>query len=750
MRRAARTLGAVVAVVCCLASAAVAPAQADPVEPPGQGSGERARHPHTPRSRTAEAGALLRRSTAPRVVSRPSAVAPVPPTRQPVTIETLTPSRLVPGEPVQITGTVLNNTQQTWGDAQVGMLADGTPLTAPAQLAAASSADPFEDYTGEQILSTGTFDDIGDIAPGQSRSFSVTVPYRALDLDGTDGAYWVGVELRATDAQGLRGPVERTLTFLPLINDPAAHPVVDLALLMPLTAPVPWNGQEFLDDSLSSSMMAGGRLRALAELGASSGTAPLTWVIDPAVLDAARRMSGGFEQVGREVPPDSEEATAARRWLDLVRQDASGRVAMAVPYGNPDVAPLAREQIRPGLRHAERAADRVLDTLGIARVPLLWPAGGRAGRDVLRESQEQIGASLALLSRSTFGDPPDGPVVGVGLQEPGDGDQGGGGQGAGPRATTRVLPALVIDRNASRQGLRAQPGQTTLQWRQLLLANTALRSLRGGGDAAAVAMPSRRWWPDAGWKDADLFGGLQVPWVNRVTPNTLISRDHPLYEGGLPYPSSARRRELRGPMLDLIRRVRRTSRAVNHVLAEPADNESITDAAFGLSSSAQWRSDRQMGRQVASDFAIRNRQMLRSIDIEAPDFVTLSSDSGRFPISLTNNLGQPVTIELAVTARDPRMSVEPIGPVTLQRDQRVTVTVATSSQGVGITTLTARMMTREGRPFGPEANFQVRTTQIGAVVWVVMGIGAAILFVAAGRRIFQRVSSHRRRVRRAR
>jgi beta-lactamase regulating signal transducer with metallopeptidase domain len=91
--------------------------------------------------------------------------------------------------------------------------------------------------------------------------------------------------------------------------------------------------------------------------------------------------------------------------------------------------------------------------------------------------------------------------------------------------------------------------------------------------------------------------------------------------------------------------------------------------------------------------------------------------------------------------------VAPVGPVTLQRDQRVTVTVITNSRGVGITTLTARMLTQESRPFGENATFQVRTTQIGAVVWIVMAVGGAVLFIAAGRRIMLRVRGHRRRTR---
>jgi hypothetical protein len=701
----------VVAVVCCLALAAIAPVQA-------------------------EAQADVRadvRSGAGRV--RPEAEPPVAPQRQPLSIETLTPSYLRPGTPVTVSGTVLNNSGGVWGDAQVGMMVSDSPFSSTEQIAAATRADPYQDFAGEQILAPGTFDDIGDIAPGQSRSFAFTVPYGQLDLSGGDGVYWVGAELRVTDGEGLRASVARSLTFMPQISNAKQAPTVDLAMLWPLLAPVPWNGDEFVDDSLTRQFASTGRLRMLAELGLSAGNQPVNWVLDPAVLDAARRMIGGFAVNGRTVAGDSGPATAAREWLRLVRGALGSSVALAVPYGNPDVTALAHTGLRPGVRGAQRAGERVLDGLGIARLALLWPPAGLADRDVLVKAEE-IGADVSLLSRDTFSEPPGAAVVDLPTVDPQGGPQ-----------SSAARPTLVVPRDQSRTGLRAQPGQSTLQWRQLILANTALRSLYGGEQRrTAIAMPSPLWWPDTAWRDADLFDGLRVPWINRVTASSLTNGQHPSYDGGFAYPGSAAHRELGPAIMHKVRRLRRTTRTVTNLLAGQATRVE-TDRAFGLSTSAAWRDDRETGRRVASAFVDANREVIRSIHLEAPNFVTLSSNSGRFPISITNGSDETVTVDLAVTARDPRMTVAPIGPVTLQRDQRVTVTVLTSSRGVGITTCTARMLTQAGRPFGPTATFQVRTTQIGALVWVIMGVGAAVLFSAAGRRIFLRLRTHRRRVR---
>ncbi|MDQ4007601.1 MAG: DUF6049 family protein [Actinomycetota bacterium] len=367
MSRAARTLGALVVMVCCLAAAVVAPGYAGP------GHARDARE----------------------------ARQPVAPVRLPVSIEVLNPSTLTPGRPVTVSGTVYNNTDGVWGDAQVGMLVSSEPFTTGSELAAATRADPYEDFVGEQVLEPGTFDDIGDIAPGQTRSFTFTVPYAEMELSGSEGAYWVGAELRVTGADGLRGSVARTLTFMPLVENPARAPVVDLAMLWPITAPVPWDGSAFVNSSLNAQFAPTGRLRTLAELGATAGGTRLTWVLDPAVLDAARKMADGFRRAGAApVGPRDRQAVDAAEWLEVVTDAVGGGLALSVPYGHPDVAALAHAGVRPGLAKAQRAGAKVLDEMRIAHLGMMWPGNGLADRDVLRSST-QFDPEVALLSRPT-------------------------------------------------------------------------------------------------------------------------------------------------------------------------------------------------------------------------------------------------------------------------------------------------------------------------------------------------------------
>jgi hypothetical protein len=708
VRQAARALGAVTAALSCMLTAGflAAPGAAAP-------------GPHTP--------------------VRAEARAPAPPRRPPLRIESLAPARLQPGTPVQVSGTVLNTTRDVWGDAQVGMLASSAPLTTLPDLARATRADP-DDFPGSKILTTGTFDDIGDVAPGQSRSFSFTVPYEELGLSGDQGAYWVGAEVRVTDGQGFRGAVARDLTFMPLLAQPASAPDVELAMLWPLTGEVPWNGRAFATASLLRDVSPDGRLRTLAELGASAGRAPLTWVLDPAVLDGARRLSGGATVAGRELPGDSAEAQAAAEWLALLRRPLATSVAFALPYAHPDVAAIAHRDLKAVTRKSHRAADRVLDALGVARLDALWPAGGWADRRILSLARGSD-AEVALLARDTFARRPAGSVVDVPVPVTDE-----------AKGQPLRRPAVVTDPERSKRGLRAQPGQSVLQWRQAILANTALRSLSADQPRrTAVAMPSSGWWPDSAWRDARLFAALQVPWVERVTAASLVDEaGAPAYDGRFRYPRQARRRELGEPILTLVQELRRTARTLTNLVADPAAQRAESNRALGLATSVAWRNDRATGQEVAETLLAENREDLRSIDLEAPEAVTLSSTSGRFPVSLTNGMDQAATVGLTVDPENPGINVADIAPVTLQPDQRVTITVVTNAQGVGSTDMTVRMITQQGTPFGLGAVVDVRTTQIGALMWVVMGIGGAVLFVAAGRRIRQRLREGRPRTRGAR
>ncbi|MDP9443722.1 MAG: DUF6049 family protein, partial [Actinomycetota bacterium] len=150
------------------------------------------------------------------------------------------------------------------------------------------------------------------------------------------------------------------------------------------------------------------------------------------------------------------------------------------------------------------------------------------------------------------------------------------------------------------------------------------------------------------------------------------------------------------------------------------------------------------GRAIARSHVSKNRALLGSIDVETPSFVTLSSQNGRFPVTITNGSAETVVVGLDVEATGGRLDVDEVDPVTIEPDQRRSISLVTHARAIGIADVDVRLRTQAGRPFGQGADFQVRTTQIGSVIWVVMAVAVAVLLLAATRRITQRVRAHRR------
>ncbi len=238
----------------------------------------------------------------------PTTAAPTtdsPPLR--VTIDTLTPSTVPQRGRVTMTGEITNTSSDTWTNLQVYMLRSTTPITSAAALAEAAATDPAAPV-GSRITTTGYYQDIGDLAPGQSTSYLLSVPRRELGISGEPGVYWFGVHvLGALD--GMRDAIAdgRARTFMPLV--PPRTPTTRLALVLPLRAPVRRDaeGQLLHLRDWQGLLAPEGRLGRLLDLGGQARSRPVTWVVDPAVLDAARSVAGQNPPLDLAPTPEEDQ-----------------------------------------------------------------------------------------------------------------------------------------------------------------------------------------------------------------------------------------------------------------------------------------------------------------------------------------------------------------------------------------------------------------------------------------------------------
>jgi hypothetical protein len=93
-----------------------------------------------------------------------------------------------------------------------------SPLTSPEQLAEAAAL-PTDAVVGDRINDEQHKDFIEELAPGESKPYSISIPRRLLHVS-TPGVYWFGIHALGENAEGRDDTADgRARTFLPLVPD---------------------------------------------------------------------------------------------------------------------------------------------------------------------------------------------------------------------------------------------------------------------------------------------------------------------------------------------------------------------------------------------------------------------------------------------------------------------------------------------------------------------------------------------------
>ncbi|MDQ3484015.1 MAG: DUF6049 family protein, partial [Actinomycetota bacterium] len=114
----------------------------------------------------------------------------------------------------------------------------------------------------------------------------------------------------------------------------------------------------------------------------------------------------------------------------------------------------------------------------------------------------------------------------------------------------------------------------------------------------------------------------------------------------------------------------------------------------------------------------------------------------RFPLTITNGLTESVTLRVNVRAKNPALRIDPIEELVLEPGQSRDIEVTTRSDSSGLTPVRVRLSTVDGRTFSAPWEFDVRATQIGVAIWVVMAVGGAILVGTVAFRLVRRIRTH--------
>lgn len=705
--------------------------------------------------------------------------------------------------PVIVSGTVTNTSAVPLAEVQVYLRASSTPVTTRAALGDALDNDG--PVAGTRRLSA-TYAEVGDpLPPGVRRPFILIVPAAELNLDET-GVSIVDVEVRA-DGRNARVVVATQRLGLPSVPAGRTLPVT---VLVPVTdRPHRLSTSIFLDDDLAASLAPTGRLgRIVAAAGATGVPVRRQLVIDPALLEDVITMASGYQVLDRTgkarvgasraasptplpasseaiptaggttptaglvpaVTPTANSASdggplvpsgsmaprvldgdlpavrvragggrdVAARWLVRLHTAVAGVPVLLLPWGDPDpgATPLAV------LRAAVARGEAIARAAGLPARTLIWPAtldGVLDQRGLV--STAATGSHLALVSSAAT-------AIKDGRTTPLHPLPLGVGTVVAVRTDNR-LDRLAVGLTAA--GPAAGPPTTSsrLQRRGRLLSETAVLAVAAiAPDSVAFILP-RDWDPaitpmpllakppaDIRW----LVAGPDLSTSPAADAEPVVADTIPGSDPIAAPPAVPRQQ------VNQADRLARRVTTFTSVLPDPgAVRDGFANANLALISRS-WSAAHPPDayRRAISDII---DGLEAGVKVLGPRRVTLSSDQGRFPVTIINRLGQPVRVRLKLsTANRLRLDIaSPMNVITVPAGDSVTVTLRAVARVRGDTPVTATLLTPAGARLGEQTSFVVNAQHYDAVGWVIIGGALVVLFGATGVRVFRRVRAARRR-----
>jgi hypothetical protein len=499
------------------------------------------------------------------------------------------------------------------------------------------------------------------------------------------------------------------------------------------------------------------RFQRLLSLSESAGSVPLTWLVDPAVLDLVRDLAQdnpgyGIGPAGTESPsptpvpaeegegaevvdgagdegdepgdgegaeaPETPSAVAeaAREFQGRFAAEASRRDVLVLPYGDMDVAAAYRRSFGAMVADAFVLTQRAFGRIDVPATSVVAPPDGTLPWDAVSENH-----GLPVLLRDSALPSARGTRV----------DAGGS--------------SITLTDSSAAMGV---PGsgrrQATLAMRQRILAEAALRALSDRADEPMVVMLPTRWDPGAGWERAEFFEGLGVPWLTAVQAGTVL--DQAAAEtlspnsGRLRYREASEAAEIPAVNFVTAAELVANGRTLEVLLTQ---NDLVDEDLAGLAylgTSVQRRVRPARAANEVAAIADGVERLMSKVTVTGPTFVTMTSEDGPFQVSLSNGLDQPVAVGVRARAvGTDQIQIDPIEAVELAPGGRRTVRMHANSSRTGVWPIVLQPVNADGDPLGAASQVKIRSSHVGQVIWAVLGIGSLVLLVAIILRIRRKV-----------
>lgn len=646
-----------------------------------------------------------------------------------VQLTRLSPATIPTRGNLVLVGSVRNDSAETWSAINVHPFVSALPMTSRDELAAAAETDP-ETEVGTRITRAGQFAPIGDLAPGQRATFRIAIP--AADLPHSPGVYWIGVHALGQNADGRDGLADgRARTFIPAVPD--GQPLSSVALVVPVRAQVRRDADGRITDlaAWSETLGESGRLRRVLDFLGTAGTQPYSMLLDPAVVEAVESVAADNPPMSMgetEEPPtpsptqssrslnrlDADDQAHAAAWLTALKSAAAGRTVLGLGYADPDTAGLARNRPTMLARAAQLSA-ATFERLDIDALPAVAPPDGWLDDAALPEIGK---GTVVLLSDHSA-----------------------------PRTRTQWRTAsdqdlVFTDARASSGGPGPTPRLDALALRQRIVADAALRASEGATGPLVVQLPAS-WNPGAAWQGAQFFSTLgALPWLSLVGL-TRSGPDTPTFDAALGYPSKQRREEI-GPLnIGVSAQLMHTAQVMSQLLRTTNDVDHLLSGAALAAVSYHARSDRTDVRAQVLSLDARMRGTLSAVSVTGDDFATLSGGTGTVVVTVVNQLEQPITVGIAARTDSGGVRIETPKAFAMAPGERRVLRLRTHASSIGVHEVTLTPVTGNGAELGTPLTFSLRTSQVGTLIWYVLGAAGLLLVVMIGRRILRGFREHR-------
>ncbi|WP_435643335.1 DUF6049 family protein [Streptomyces sp. H49] len=662
-----------------------------------------------------------------------------------VSLDSLTPNAPTDGDTLTVSGTVTNNGKQTVTGAHVGLRV-GPMLNTRSEISAvARHPDDLQGAAGTEV--GGKYEQkFTKLAPGVAEHFSISVPVDKLDL-GADGVYEFGVALSGqTSAQPWQQLLGVQRTFLPWQPSDAdtktrttfLWPLLSTVHLTAKTGAGELQTPEFLNDDLAKELAPGGRLAQMVDLGKDLD---VTWVIDPDLLASVDAMASGNYQLPGDgdttTPGPKDHQALAKQWLADLQKAVVGKEVVALPFADPDLASLAHRgtSVTGSLSHLKDATDVAATTVKTVlhvtpSTDYAWPVDGAVDPSIMRVATS-AGADRVIARSDSLQD-----TAGLSYTPSAARPVGGG--------TTAIVADAKLS-TAFEDDL-TKAGPATLAVQQFLAQSLEINAQTDQQRSIVVA-PQRT--PTAGQAQAmaTAVKALQGGTWSQAQDLTAAAKAKPdpnattRIPSTSAYPSALRRQELPVSAFGQIARTQDKLDNFQVILSDQSRVVTPFGRAINRGMSTSWRGREEAGDSYRSGVESWLDDLARQVKLIDKSETKLSGRSATIPVTVQNNLVQPVGhLVLRLSSTMPtRLKIGGKAyaeqPVDIAGGHAQSVKFSTSANANGRATVIAQLYTEDGQEYGAPVTFDVKVTEVTPTVMLVIG-GGVLLLVLAGFRMY--------------